>query len=158
MRRNFTAFAEQASAQTGQPVLELERVHSDGRAVSLDDDIVQRVDTLIVISFDSILNESGGECRDELRAAIRGFLAKPGNLLFVSPHHDIGNAENLFHVDRLQLQGTGLSPPRGPTIPPQQRASRLRALAACRAWSSGGESVWATAGVRARWIADGDRN
>ena len=119
MRRNFTAFAEQASAQTGQPVLELERVHSDGSQVSLDDDIVQRVDTLIVISFDSIRTNQEANAV-ELRA-IRGFLAKPGNLLFVSPHHDIGNAENLSDVDRLQLQERDFLHHGDKTIPPQQR-------------------------------------
>ncbi len=53
MKQNFVAFVEQASAQTGQPVLELERVQDDGRQTLLSDDWVQNVDTLIIISFDS---------------------------------------------------------------------------------------------------------
>jgi hypothetical protein len=119
MKKNFTAFAEQASAQTGQPVLELERVNSDGQQISLDDDTVERVDTLIIISFDSL--RTGQEASDAELRTICSFLAKPGNLLAVCPHHDIGNAENLSNIDRLRLQEQDFLHHGDRTIPPQQR-------------------------------------
>jgi hypothetical protein len=119
MKKNFTAFAEQASGQTGQPVLELERVNSDGQQISLDDDTVERVDTLIIISFDSL--RTGQEASDAELRTICSFLAKPGNLLAVCPHHDIGNAENLSNIDRLRLQEQDFLHHGDRTIPPQQR-------------------------------------
>jgi hypothetical protein len=123
MKKNFTAFAEQASVQTGQPVLELERVHSDGSQVFLDDSVVERVDTLVIISFDSIRTHQ--EVNDVELRAIRGFLAKPGNVVFVCPHHDIGNAENLPDIDRLHLQERDFLHHGDRTIPPQQRFGGL---------------------------------
>jgi hypothetical protein len=119
MKKNFIAFAEQASAQSGQPVLELERVRSDGGQVLLGDDVVQRVDTLIIISFDSL--RTGQEANEVELRAIRAFLAKPGNLLAVCPHHDIGDAENLSDIDRLHLQEGEFFHHGDRTIPPQQR-------------------------------------
>ncbi len=91
MKKNFTAFVEQARVQTGRPVLELERVHDDGRQVLLDEDLVNGVDTLILISFDSL--RTGQAAAEAELLAARTFLAKPGNLLVVSPHHDIGHAD-----------------------------------------------------------------
>ncbi len=91
MKKNFSAFVEQAGAQTGRPVLEMERVQDDGRRILLDDERLQGVDTLIVISFDSI--RTAQKANDRELGAIRAFLAGPGRLLVVSPHHDIGGAE-----------------------------------------------------------------
>jgi hypothetical protein len=119
MKKNFTAFAEQAGAESGQPVLELERVHSDGSQISLDNDLVEQLDTLIIISFDSLrTHQQANEA--ELRA-VRSFLEKPGNLLAVCPHHDIGNADNLSDFDRLHLQEQDFFHHGDRTIPPQQR-------------------------------------
>ncbi len=67
MKKNFAAFVEQAAAQTGQPVRELERVHDDGRRISLDDEGLRDVDTLIIISFDSIRTSQQADA-DELEA------------------------------------------------------------------------------------------
>ncbi|HUO43697.1 MAG TPA: hypothetical protein VMT94_02145 [Burkholderiales bacterium] len=119
MKKNFTAFVEQARAQTGQPVLELERVHDDGQWFPLDDDLAGSVDTLIVISFDSI--RTGQQASDAELRAVRAFLAKPDNLLFVSLHHDIGHAEGLPHTARLRLQEIEFLHHGDRTIPPQQR-------------------------------------
>lgn len=118
MKSNFTAFVEQASMQTGQPVRELERVADDGSLVPLDDALVDGVDTLIVISFDSLRTvQTVGEA--ELRAA-RAFLAKPGNLLVVSPHHEIGEVDELAGPERLHLQEAAFLHHGDRTIPPQQ--------------------------------------
>ncbi len=53
MKRNFTAFVEQAGTQTGQPVLEIERGADDGSLTALDAGMLDTADTLIIISFDS---------------------------------------------------------------------------------------------------------
>jgi hypothetical protein len=118
LKKNFAAFVEQASAQTGQPVIELERVEDDGRLVLLDDGLVDTADTLIVISFDSL--RTGQEVAESELCAVRGFLAKPGNLLAVCPHHDIGRAEGLSGLDRMQRQEAEFFHHGDKTIPPQQ--------------------------------------
>jgi hypothetical protein len=118
MKENFAAFMEQASDQTGQPVLELERVRDDGRRFPLDDNLVNSVDTLITISFDSLRTGQQAE-EAELRAA-RAFLAKPGNLPVASPHHDVGHADELSGPDRLRFQETDFFHHGDKTIPPQQ--------------------------------------
>jgi hypothetical protein len=83
MKQNFAAFAEQASAQTGHPVVEIERVVENGRRTDLDAAIFDAVDTLIVISFDSLRTHqdaSGAEVE-----AVRRFLAHPDHLVFLCP-------------------------------------------------------------------------
>ncbi len=119
MKRNFTAFVEQAAAQTGRPVIELERVHDDGRRILLDDERLRDIDTLIIISFDSFrTDQKAGDAELE---AVRSFLAQPGHLLVVSPHHDIGNAEGLPDIERRQLQEAQFHHHGDKTLPPQQR-------------------------------------
>src|SRR5271154_2134375 len=51
---NFAAFVEQAETQTGHPVIQVERVIDDGTATPLDDALIAGVDTIVVISFDSL--------------------------------------------------------------------------------------------------------
>ena len=118
MKQNFTAFVDQAGAQTGSPVSELERVHDDGSQILLHDDLLRSIDTLIVISFDSLRTHQEASAA-ELRA-VRTFLAKPGNLLVVSPHHDIGKADELSDAERLHLQEAGFLHHGDRTIPPRQ--------------------------------------
>jgi hypothetical protein len=119
MKKNFTAFVDQACSQTGQPVLELERVHDDGRQNYIGEDWLHDVNTLIIISFDSLRTDQ--KAGDIELDAIRSFLAKPGNLLVVSLHHDIGNAEHLSDAERLQLQETQFHHHGDKTLPPEQR-------------------------------------
>jgi hypothetical protein len=118
MKKNFAAFVEEASGLTGQPVLELERVRDDGRRVPLDDDLVNGVDTLIVISFDSL--RTGQQAGESEVRAVQTFLARPGSLLFVSPHHDVGDADELSGPDRLRFQEANFFHHGDRTIPPQQ--------------------------------------
>ncbi len=119
MKKNFAAFVEQAAAQTGQPVRELERVHDDGRRISLDDEGLRDVDTLIIISFDSI--RTSQQADDAELEAMRSFLATPGNLLVVAPHHDIGHADHLPENELRQLQEAQFHHHGDRTLPPQQR-------------------------------------
>ena len=54
----------------------------------LSNEVVDGVDTLIIISVDSL--RSGQPAAEAELSVARDFLAKAGNLLVVSPHHDIG--------------------------------------------------------------------
>ncbi|BBX63026.1 hypothetical protein MSAS_22000 [Mycobacterium saskatchewanense] len=118
LKKNFAAFIEQASAQTGQQALEAERVGDDGKMVPLSDELAAALDTLIVISFDSL--RTGQEATEAEVRAVRGFLAKPGNLLVVSPHHDIGHVEGIPAPDRQHRQETEFFHHGDKTIPPRQ--------------------------------------
>ena len=119
MKPNYTTFVELASGWTGQPVVEFERIGDDGTQVLLDDDLVDGIDTLIVISFDSV--RTGQRASDAELQALRSFLAKPGNLLVVSPHHDVGNAEGVSDSERMRLQEADFRHHGDKMIPPQQR-------------------------------------
>jgi hypothetical protein len=119
MRRNFTAFVELATALTGKRVAEIERVADDGALTALDADTLDSVDTLLIISFDSF--RTGQKAGDPEIGAIRAFLAKPDNLLFVCPHHDIGDVPELSHDERLERQVADFLHHGDRTIPPQQQ-------------------------------------
>jgi hypothetical protein len=119
MKQKFAAFVEQASAQTGHPVVEIERVADNGMRTELDAALFDAVDTLIVISFDSLRTHqdaSGAEVQ-----AVRRILAHPDHLVFLCPHHDIGNVSDLSHDERLERQVADFQHHGDKTIPPQQR-------------------------------------
>lgn len=118
MKKNFTAFVEQAGLQTGRPVLEVERVLDNGRQSILDEDLLDSVDTLIVIGFDSL--RSGQQATQAELHAVRAFLGRPGNLLAICPHHDIGHADGLSDLDRHHSQEADFLHHGDKTIPPQQ--------------------------------------
>ena len=75
------------------------------------------IDTIVVISFDSLRTEqtaSGPEIK-----AVRRFLRNPDHLIFVCPHHDIGEAAKVAADKRIGRQtaeylhhGDRASPPR----------------------------------------------
>ena len=119
LKRNFVAFVELAAATTGQPVLEAERGGGQGGLVPLDGAMLDAVDTLVVISFDSLRTHQQAGA-DEVEA-VRAFLAKPGNLVFVCPHHDIGDVEEGSRDHQRQVQTQHFLHHGDRTIPPQQR-------------------------------------
>ena len=90
LKKNFAAFVEQAGAQTGQPVAELERVSDDGRLVSLDDEFVNTVDTLVVISFDSLRTDQ--EAADNIIEHVRELLRRQ--------EHDARLVEEIKRIER----------------------------------------------------------
>jgi hypothetical protein len=108
LRRNFVTFVETAGAALGDPAVELQRTDADGVFTPIDPEFVSGLNTLLIISFDSL--RTGQVAGPDELAALREFLATPGNLLIVSPHHDLGDApeaEFYHHGDR--------------TLPPEQR-------------------------------------
>jgi hypothetical protein len=90
--QNFARFGAEVAALSGSPLLRIQRRTADGET-PLDPALLDTVDTLIVISFDS--QRTGQAASAAEIAAVRGFVARPGTMLFVCPHHDIGDVENL---------------------------------------------------------------
>lgn len=122
MKANFIAFVEQAKA-AGRAVVQIERVADDGAIAPLNEELLNGADTLILIGFDSI-QSSQTSSADEV-AALQAFLARPGHLAFICPHHDIGEAGNLAHDERLALQTAAFLHHGDKTIPPEQRFGGL---------------------------------
>jgi hypothetical protein len=98
---NFQAFAEQAEAQTGRPVIQIERISDDGAMTPLDGALAG-VDSVVVISFDSLRTDQAAT-RAEVEA-IKHFLDNPDHLIFVCPHHDIGEAVGSVGEGRVEHQ------------------------------------------------------
>jgi len=98
---NFQAFAEQTEALTGYPVIQIERITDDG-AMTLLDGALDGVDSIVVISFDSLRTDQVAT-KTEVEA-IRHFLDNPDHLIFVCPHHDIGESGGSVGEDRVERQ------------------------------------------------------
>ncbi len=86
---NFVEFAAYAQALTGRPVTLCERVLDDGSVEPLSDERLRGVDTLVVISFDSLRTAQAPTAMEV--DAVRRFLDDPDHLVFLGPHHDIGD-------------------------------------------------------------------
>ena len=124
MRRNFVSFVELAGALTGHRAKEIERVADDGSVIALDSGVLDEVDTLIVIGFDSF--RTGQEAGKAEVEAVRAFLAQPDHLAFVCPHHDIGDVpDDLSEDERLRRQVADFLHHGDKTIPPQQQFGRF---------------------------------
>lgn len=115
---NFKLFADMASSWTGKPVRVVERRTAAG-VCPLDAEFLADVDTLIVISFDSPATEQRAS-QAEIDA-IRSFLGDPDHTLFVCPHHDIGNPEDLPDNERLARQEIEFHHHGDHAIPARQR-------------------------------------
>lgn len=118
MKQNFAAFVKLAEAVTGQPVAEIERVGGDGRLIPLGPDTLEGVDTLIIISFDSLRTRQ--QASPSEIDFVRMFLSMPDRLVFVGPHHDIGEEEAGSHDELVARQVADFLHHGDKTIPPQQ--------------------------------------
>jgi hypothetical protein len=98
---NFQAFAEQTEALTGHRANQIERI-TDDDAVAVLDSVLGGVDTIVVISFDSLRTEQAPTTAEV--DGIRRFLEDPDHLIFVCPHHDIGEAADLAGEERVERQ------------------------------------------------------
>jgi hypothetical protein len=114
---NFNRFADLAASWTGNPVRRAER-RTDAGLCRLDGEFLAGVDTLVVISFDS--SRTGQQASDAEIAAIRSFLDHPDHTLFICPHHDIGNADELPASERLARQELEFHHHGDPAIPARQ--------------------------------------
>jgi hypothetical protein len=98
---NFQAFAEQTEALTGHALIQIERIADDGVLMPLDGTL-SGVDSIVVISFDSLRTDQAATVAEV--QAIRHFLDNPDHLIFICPHHDIGEATAWAGKDRLERQ------------------------------------------------------
>ncbi len=115
---NFAAFAEQAEALTGNPAIQVERLGDDGTEMRLDEALIADVDTIVVISFDSFRTaQVAAEVEIE---AVRRFLDNPDHLIFVCPHHDIGETADAAGQEDGQRQIAEHLHHGDPAIPPRQ--------------------------------------
>src|SRR5262249_13248120 len=89
---NFKLFADLAAPCTGTPVRRAERQTAAGWC-PLDGAFLAGVDMLVIVSFDSSRTEQRASPAEI--GAIRSFLDDPDHTLFVCPHHDIGNVDEL---------------------------------------------------------------
>jgi hypothetical protein len=90
-----------SASWTGNPVRRAER-RTDAGLRPLDAEFLAGVDSLVVISFDS--SRTGQQASDAEIGTIRSFLDDPDHTLFICPHHDIGNADELPESERLARQ------------------------------------------------------
>jgi hypothetical protein len=123
MKQNFAAFIELVRALTGLQVAEIERVADDDSLNALDGRVFDGIDTLIIISFDSF--RTGQEAKGAEVDAVRAFLRQPDHLVFVCPHHDIGDVPAISHDERLARQVADFLHHGDKTIPPQQKFGRF---------------------------------
>jgi hypothetical protein len=114
---NFQSFAEQTEALTGHEVIQIERTRDDGAMTPLDRTL-DGVDSIVVISFDSL--STGQAATTAEIAAIRLFLDDPDRLIFVCPHHDVGEAEGSVGEVRVERQLAEYRHHGDHAIPPRQ--------------------------------------
>ena len=115
---NFQMFADLAASWTGNPVRRAER-RTDAGLHPLDAEFLAGVDTLVIISFDS--SRTGQQANEAEIGAIRSFLDDPDHTLFVCPHHDIGDADDLPEGERLARQEVEFRHHGDPGVPARQR-------------------------------------
>jgi hypothetical protein len=84
---NFRDFVERTEAMTGHKVSQIERVTDDGAMTPLNR-VLDGIDSVVIISFDSLCTEQAATAEEV--EAVRRFLDNPDHLIFVCPHHDIG--------------------------------------------------------------------
>jgi hypothetical protein len=114
---NFKLFAEQAGSWTGNPVRQGERRTAAGLC-ALDACFLAGVDTLIVISFDS--SRTKQQASEAELTAIRSFLDDPDHMLFLCPHHDIGDTDGLAGGEIQARQEAEFHHHGDPAIPARQ--------------------------------------
>jgi hypothetical protein len=116
--RNYSQFREDMRI-SGNVVRIVERCTSEGNVNLLHSDFLDRVDILIIVSFDS---QRTAQHPNELELrAIRKFLDDPRHTLFVCPHHDIGNVDGVPASEVLATQEVEFHHHGDVGIPGQQR-------------------------------------
>lgn len=115
---NFRAFLELAQEMSEAPVRVAHRKTAVTQA-SLNAQFLSGIDTLIVISFDSLRTQQ--QAAGEEIAAVRDFLSDPGHVAFLCPHHDIGSLDGVSPDEWRSRQEAEFHHHGDPAIPAQQR-------------------------------------
>ena len=89
-----------------------------GVTTVLDDGLTAGVDTIVVISFDSLRTRQSADGLEV--EALQRFLSHPDHLVFVCPHHDIGETSEPVPEARVALQVAEHIHHGDPGIPPRQ--------------------------------------
>jgi hypothetical protein len=100
--RNYSLFRDDMRIRSGHAVRIVERCTSDGKATLFDDELLDSVDILIIVSFDT--QRTNQRPSESELTAIRKFLDDPSRTLFVCPHHDIGNVDGVAGDEVLARQ------------------------------------------------------
>jgi hypothetical protein len=116
--QNFARFGEEVAAETGTPLCQVQRRTSSADTL-LDTHLLNAIDTLIVISFDS--QRTKQSVTEAEVAALRDFLARPETMLFVCPHHEVGDVEGLGADTALARQVAEFHHHGDIALPGQQR-------------------------------------
>jgi hypothetical protein len=116
--RNFARFGELAAVTTGRPPRLIQRRAPVGDT-PLDAALLDQIDTLIVISFDS--QRTGQAASEAEISAVRAFLGRPESMLFVCPHHDVGDTAGLAPGAALARQVAEFHHHGDIALPGQQR-------------------------------------
>jgi hypothetical protein len=117
--QNYFLFREDMRVRSGNVVRIVERCTSDGKVTLLDGEVLDGIDILIIVSFDSQRTEqrpSGSELK-----ALRNFVNDPSRTLFVCPHHDIGSADGVPDNEVMAAQEAEFHHHGDRGIPGQQR-------------------------------------
>jgi hypothetical protein len=114
---NYNVFAERTQAWTGTPLRIDQRIAAT--RTMLDDAFLSGLDTLIIISLDSLRIRQTAEPREVV--AVQSFLSHPDHSVFVCPHHDIGNVGGLSRDQAIKQQEAEMLHHGDRAIPPQQR-------------------------------------
>jgi hypothetical protein len=117
--QNYSQFCEDTRIRTGNAVRIVQRCSSEGAVTLLDAALLDGIDILIIVSFDS--QRTGQHPNERELAAIRGFLDDPGHTLFVCPHHDIGSVDGIPSDEVLKAQEAEFRHHGDLGIPGQQR-------------------------------------
>jgi len=89
---DFQRFREVIKTATGTLPAVVQREDSNGKSSLLNQDMLQSVDTLIVISLDHL--STAQELQPEEVKALNKFLERRDATLVVCPHHDIGATDD----------------------------------------------------------------
>lgn len=114
---NFQLFAELAESLTGHSVVQVERTLDTAETTTLDN-ILEGIDTIVVISFDSVRTEQAAAPQEV--AAVSRFLDNPDHVIFVCPHHDIGAFSGIAVEDEVNRQVIEYHHHGDQAIPPRQ--------------------------------------
>jgi hypothetical protein len=99
-KANFQAFADQTEELTSHKIIQVERIVDDGTISPLGE-LLSGVDTVVIISFDSFRTAQGAT--GEEVEVVNKFLDVPDHLVFVCPHHNIGETATHDPSDETQI-------------------------------------------------------